>query len=148
MLDKLKSKLTLRNILLCASGVVAIVGLIIYIVVATTGYFVGETCNVGVILCSIFFILGIAATIIFDDKISKFDTLIIIALAVLIIFAFVLFIIDKEEVVGEMLIPVNHPQKQVDAATTSVVGIIFYGISFILLAVASFLDNKKKEIAE
>ena len=125
MLNKIKSKLTLRNILLLSSLVVALVGWIIYLVVATTGYFV--------------------AFLAFDDRFKKFDTLFFFALAAFLILAFVFFVLDKEEVVGERLIPVNHPQKQIDAAVTSIVGIIFYLISFILFAVSSFFADKKKE---
>jgi len=145
MLNKIKSKLTLRNILLLSSLVVALVDWIIYLVVATTGYFAGKAPDAAVVTLTIFYFLGVVAFLAFDDRFKKFDTLFFFALAAFLILAFVFFVLDKEEVVGERLIPVNHPQKQIDAAVSSIVGIIFYLISFILFAVSSFFADKKKE---
>ena len=54
MLNKIKSKLTLRNILLLSSLVVALVGWIIYLVVATTGYFAGKAPDAAVVTLTIF----------------------------------------------------------------------------------------------
>lgn len=145
-MNKIKEKLTVRNILLATSALLSLIAWIIYLIVSTTGYFVGKTPNARVVVFSILFILGTAAFIAFDDKIGKFDTLCFFALAACLIVSFIFFIYDKEEVVGERLIPVNHPQKQIDAAITSIVGIVFNLISFIVFAVSSFLAPKKKEV--
>lgn len=143
MLAKLKSKLTLRNILLLSSVVLLLVGWIIYLVVATTGYFAGNTPNAAVVILSIFYILGALAFISFDEKLQKFDTL-FFGLAAFIILAFVFFVLDKEAVIGDRLIPVNHPVKEVEAVKASITGIVFYLLSIILLIVSSFLSFKKK----
>lgn len=144
MLAKLKSKLALRNILLLSSVVLLVVGWIIYLVVATTGYFAGNTPNAAVVTLSIFYVLGALAFISFDEKLQKFDTLFFFGLATFIILAFVFFVLDKEEVIGDRLIPVNHPVKEVEAVKASITGIVFYLLSIILLIVSSFLSFKKK----
>ncbi len=138
-------KLTLRNILLLASDIFAIVGLIIYLVVATTGYFVGNAPHIGILLLSIFYIIGTILLVLFEEKIEKYETILFFALAAMIILSFVFFVLDKEEVVGEMMIPVNHPQKQIEAAGATIVGVSFYFVSFVLFAIASFFARKKKE---
>lgn len=139
----IKSKLTLRNILLAASVLFTLVGWIIYLVLSTTGYFVGKAPNGWVVALSIIYMLGTLALIAFDEKLGKFDTIAFFALAACIILSFCLFVLDKEEVVGEMLIPVNHPEMQVNAASTTIVGVVFYGIAFLLFAVSNFLGGKK-----
>ena len=136
-----------RSLLLLASALLGLVGLIIYLIVATTGYFVGDAPNAAVTVGSIFYILLTILYVLFQDKLEKFDTIAIYVLTAFLLLAFVFFILDKEEVVGEMLVPVNHPQKQIDAAVTSVVGIVFYILSFLLLAIASFFGKKEAESA-
>ncbi len=143
-MEKLKSKLSLRNILLLITTLITLVGFIMYMIVSTTGYFVGKAPNMAVTILSILFIVGSVAFIIFDDKIKKYDTIVFFLLAACLILSIIFFILDKEEVVGEMLIPVNHPQKQIEAAITSIVAIVIYLVGFITFAVSTFLDNKKK----
>ncbi len=143
-MEKLKSKLSLRNTLLLITTLITLVGFIMYMVVATTGYFVGKNPNIAVTILSILFIVGSIAFVIFDDKIQKYETIVIFLLAVCLILSIIFFILDKEEVVGEMLIPVNHPQKQIDAAIASIVAIVIYLVGFVTFAVSTFLDNKKK----
>ena len=143
-MEKLKSKLSLRNTLLLITTLITLVGFIMYMVVATTGYFVGKNPNIAVTILSILFIVGSIAFVIFDDKIQKYETIVIFLLAICLILSIIFFILDKEEVVGEMLIPVNHPQKQIDAAIASIVAIVIYLVGFVTFAVSTFLDNKKK----
>ncbi len=145
MKEKIIQKLTLRNILLLASDLFAIVGFIIYLVVATTGYYVGNAPHIGILLLSIFYIIGTVCFILFDEKIEKYETILFFVLAAMIILSFVFFVLDKEEVVGEMMIPVNHPQKQIEAAKATIVGVSFYFVSFLIFAVSSFFSRKKKE---
>ncbi len=144
----LKNLLTKRNLLLLSSVLLSLIGLILYIVVSTTGYFVGDAPNAYVILGTILFAVITIAFIFLEDKIEKYDSIVFFVLAALFVLAFVFFVLDKEEVVGEMLIPVNHPQKQIDAATTSIVGIAFYLVSFVLFTVASFLGKGKVKEAK
>lgn len=142
----MKKILTKRNLFLLGSVLFTLVGLVIYLIVSTTGYFVGKAPNALVVVFSILFILAGVAFVFLEDKLDKYSLIVFFALAAMFITAFVFFVLDKEEVVGEMLIPVNHPQKQIDAATTSIVGIVFYLISFILFAISSFMDKGKKEV--
>lgn len=141
----MKKILTKRNLFLLGSALFTLVGLVIYLIVSTTGYFVGKAPSALVVTFSILFILAGVAFAFLEDKLDKYSLIVFFALAAMFITAFVFFVLDKEEVVGEMLIPVNHPQKQIDAATTSIVGIVFYLISFILFAISSFMDKGKKE---
>ncbi len=143
-MDKLKSKLSLRNILLLITTLFTLVGFIMYMVVSTTGYFVGKNPNVAVTILSILFLVGSIAFVIFDDRIQKYETIVIFFLAACLILSIIFFILDKEEVVGDMLIPVNHPQKEIDAAITSIVAIVIYLVGFITFVISTFLDNKKK----
>lgn len=145
MRNKIKSKLTVRNILLLASALFALIGWIIYLVVSTTGYFAGGKPNAVVVTLSIFFLLGICAFVAFDDKLKKFDTLFFFVFAAFIILSFTFFVLDKEEVIGDRRIPVNHPIKEIQAVKASITGIVFYLISFLLLTVSSFFSGKKKE---
>ncbi len=145
MVEKLKAKLGLKNILLLVSWVLALVALIIYLVVSTTGYFAGATPNAMVVTFSILFLLLNCAYIAFGEKLGKFDFVAIFALAASLLVVLVFFIFDKEEVIGNMLVPVNHPEAEVNAATTSIVGVVFVAMSILALCVASFLGDKKAE---
>lgn len=142
MAEKIKSLLNTKSILVLVSWVMALVGLIIYLVVATTGFFAGSAPNGMVLTFAILFLAATCLYVLFGQKLGRFDFAASFLLAAALITAFVFFVFDKEEVVGDMLIPVNHPAAQVNAATASIVGIVFFALSILVFAASCFMDKK------
>lgn len=139
-------KVNIFGWILCVSAVIALVGVIVYIINTTTGYIAGAPVNALVILLPVIVIA--CAVVLFlkpdllGDRITGIATFL---LAVLMAVATVLFILERVEVVGDMLNPVNHPDSQVTAVTWSIVGIILYFVSFLGTAVTTLSDRLAKK---
>lgn len=133
--------------ILCVSALLALVGVIVYIVNTTTGYIAGTIpvnplvilLPVLVILCAVFLFLKPDAL---NDTLTGIVTFL---LAILMAVATVLFIVERVDVIGDMLNPVNHPDTQVTAVTWAIVGIVLYLVSFLGTAVTTLSDRLSKK---
>lgn len=128
--------------ILCVSALLALAGVIVYIVNTTTGYLAGAPVNplvillpALVILCAVFLFLKPDAL---NDRLTGIVTFL---LAVLMAVATVLFVVERVDVIGDMLNPVNHPDTQVTAVTWAIVGIALYLVSFLGTAITTLSDR-------
>ena len=124
----------------CVAAVLALIGLILYIVTSTTGYLAGTDMNPVPVLLSIFVIIGAFALVLFSDKIGKrVSSVILVVLAVMVAITFCVFVIARVDVIGDVyFIPVNFPEAEGATVSNSIVGFVFYGLSFISLLFAAF----------
>ena len=138
-------KVNIFGWILCVSAVIALVGIIVYVVNTTTGYIAGSPVNALVILLPVVVIACAVVLFLKPDLVNEPLTgIITFALAVLMAVATILFIVERVEVVGDMLNPVNHPDSQVTAVTWSIVGIVLYFVSFLGTAVTTLSDRLAK----
>lgn len=138
-------KVNIFGWILCVSAVIALVGIIVYVVNTTTGYIAGTPVNALVVLLPLLVIACAAVLFLKPDLLN--DTLtgiVTFVLAVLMAVATILFIVERVEVVGDMLNPVNHPDSQVTAVTWSIVGIVLYFVSFLGTAVTTLSNRLAK----
>ena len=138
-------KVNIFGWILCVSAAIALVGIIVYIVNTTTGDIAGSPVNALVILLPVLVIACAVVLFLKPDLLN--DTLtgiVTFVLAVLMAAATILFIVDRVEVVGDMLNPVNHPDSQVTAVTWSIVGIVLYFVSFLGTAVTTLSNRLAK----
>lgn len=134
--------------IICASAVLAFIGFIIYIVTSTTGFLAGQTFSALPIVFTVFAILGIIALLIFSDKMSNvLVDLAILAIGVLLIVSFVVFMVERVPVVADVhFIPVNYPAAEEETLNTSIVGFVFYGLSIVTMIAAAFFSRITKKV--
>lgn len=131
--------------ILCVSAVIALVGVIVYIINTTTGYIAGAPVNALVILLPLIVIACAVVLFLKPDLLKEPLTgIVTFLLAVIMAVATILFALERVEVVGDMLNPVNHPDSQVTAVTWSIVGIVLYFVSFLGTAVSTISDRLAK----
>lgn len=139
------SKLGKDGTAIGVSAVLSLVGLIIYIVSATTGFLAGQDVNALPIVFSILAILIDAVIMVKGDSLgSLIKGVLMIAVAALLAVIFAQFILARLTVFADVwFIPVNYPAAEGTALTASMTGIIFYILSFVAVAVAGFIGKKE-----
>lgn len=142
----MKSKPNAFSFILCASAVLALVGMIIYVISGTTGYLAGSELSAPCIVMPL--ILTLCAVVFFMKpdafKSESATGLATFVLAVLMAFATVFAVVSRLDVIADMLNPVNHPDSEVTAVTLSIVGIVLFFVSFILAVVTTMGGELKK----
>ncbi len=132
--------------ILCVSAVLALAGMVIYLVNSLTGYLAGSAAlNPAIILLPI--LVAACAVFLFlkpDTFNGTVTGIVTFALAVLMAVATVLFVVERVDVIGDMLNPVNHPESQVTAVTWAIVGIVLYLVSFLGAVVTTLSDRLAK----
>jgi hypothetical protein len=132
---------------LIVAMLLAIVGAVVYYVNSTTGYMVGtEMSMLPLILPAIVAVGCLIVRLIGNAVGSKMYGLLTFILALVMAYALKEFIIGREEVIFDMLNPVNHPQEQYTAVIMAVVGIVVYLISFLALVFATFGSSPVKVV--
>jgi len=131
---------------LCGSIVFSLVGLIIYIVTSTVGYLDGQSFSVLPIIFTILFIAGGSILFIIPEKLGKFKGLVEILMGALISVSICWFILNRVDLAADVyFIPVNYPEAEETALSTSIVGMVFYLISIVGLVVVSFTSKTTKD---
>lgn len=142
-----KFKLDLRSIFSLVSSFLVLIGLIIYLVNSTTGYMAGQKIDPWIIVTSIFALILSALPIFVGDKIKWLNPVIAIVDGLLISLAICLFVLSRTQIAADIwFIPVNSPKAEADALYTSLVGVIFYILALISVAVYFFIPEKKEAI--
>jgi hypothetical protein len=132
---------------LIVAMLLAIVGAVVYYVNSTTGYMVGtEMSMLPLILPAIVAVGCLIVRLIGNAVGSKMYGLLTFILALVMAYALKEFIIGREEVIFDMLNPVNHPKEQYTAVIMAVVGIVVYLISFLALVFATFGSSPVKVV--
>lgn len=150
-----KERQTKGSICLLTSIILALIGFIIFIVSSTTGYLAGNQINLGVLITSIIALVFGTLLFIFKDSTEKYDTLISIVIGLLLSVSVCLFIFSRKHLAADVwFIPVNYPEAEETALWVSIVGVGFYILSIIALALSSIfgieadLSKKVKTIIE
>lgn len=139
-------KLNLADYIQCGTFLLLLVSFIIYMVNSFTGYMADYGVGPIVILFSILALLGLVANILFGKKLGKWRGYVTMAIAVLIAVCMGVYAVEKADVFGNaFFVPVNHSDMEMAAASTALVGVIFYAVTALVQAAATFLDDEKKE---
>jgi hypothetical protein len=133
--------------ILCVSGLLALAGLIVYLINTLTGYMSSLHTAIAplvvilpavAILCAVFLTMKPTA-------LKGLTGIATFVLAVLMGVATVFFVKERVDVIGDMLNPVNHPDTQKTAVILSIVGIALYFLSFLGLVITTGSDKLAKE---
>ena len=133
--------------ILCASGLLAFAGLIVYLINTFTGYMASLHTTIAPLVI-VLPVVAILCTVFLTIKPTALKGLTGVAtfvLAVLMGVATVFFVKARVDVIGDMLNPVNHPDTQKTAVIVSIVGIALYFLSFLGLVITTSSDKLAKE---
>lgn len=132
-----------------AAAIMALVGMIIYIATSTTGYLAGTAVDAWPIVLAVIVILVAVALVLFSDKIdSRITGAIIVVLAALVAIGFARFVLARVTLIADVyFIPVNFPASEAETLYASIVGFVFYVLTFIALAIAAFGSGLTKSKA-
>lgn len=138
-----KKLLTVNNIIKCLASILAIVGSIIFIVTATSGYLAGKSYSA---LPFVFALLGglvIAGVIVVESKFPKVGPFVSMLAGASLTASFVLAIFDRANFLGDALIPMDYPADFYSAISATITCFVFIGVAIILLAVSYFIPEIK-----
>ena len=132
---------------LMAGAVLALIGLIVYIVNSTTGYIAGETVNAIPIVLPILSILGAVALWLYseklDDRITGVATFV---LAVLMAISIVMLLVARIDVMGDLLNPIEHSAAQIKTVNVAIIAIVFNALSFVAFVVTTIAGRLHTDI--
>lgn len=140
-----KEKQTAGSYCLLSSIGLALIGFIIFVINSTTGYLAGSAINLGTLILSIIAIVFCTLLYIFKDSTEKYDTLISIVIGIFLSCAVCLFIYSRINLAADVwFIPVNYPEAEETSLMVSIVGVAFYILSIITLAISTTLGIEAK----
>ena len=130
-----------------AAAVLALISMIIYIVTGTTGFMSGTILNALPIVFTILAIAVLVASVLLSAKLDKRIVGVMLAVAcVLLAVSFCIFIVERIQIFADVwFIPVNYPEAEGAALSSSVTGIVFYILSVVCVIVAGFAEKLNKE---
>ena len=133
--------------LLCLSAILALIGMVVYVVNTTTGYMAGLHTPIDPLVLILPFIVIVCALFLTlrPDACKGATGAVTLILSLLMAAATVFFVKGRVDVVGDMLNPVNHPDTQVTAVTWSLIGIGLYCLSYLFTVVTTLSDKLAKE---
>lgn len=122
------------------AAIAAAIGLVVYIVNATTGYMAGQGVNALLIGCTVVALAGLAVRIIAQNRMPAVaaDALLVIP-EVLLIVSFAQFVLAHVRLAADIyFIPVNYPASEQTALNVAIVGVVFYLVAIIALIAKAF----------
>ncbi|MCD8307937.1 MAG: sodium:proton antiporter [Clostridia bacterium] len=133
-----------------AAGVLALVGLIIYIVSSVTGYMSGQKVNaLPIVFAIIAIILLVGAPLLAGKVDSRILPVADLVAGVLLIIGACVFINTRVSLFADIyFIPVNYPASEEASLSISLAGMIFYIISFVAACVPVFAGSFLKKSAQ
>ena len=131
-----------------AAVILALVSMIMYIVNSNTGYMEGMGMNALPVVFTVIFIIGAVIVLALSDKMNEsLSGLLLFVLALLVAGSALVFIVERVDVIGDMLNPVNHPDAQVKAVREAIAGISIYLVAFVAMVIPTIggrLANKEE----
>lgn len=129
------------------AAVMAVVGLVIYIVNSTTGYLGSTQMNALPVVFTILAVLLIAAMVATAGKASHWVSyIILLAVIVLLTVSVSVFVSTRTDVAGDQwFIPGMATEAKGACLTGSIVGVVFYVISMISVIVTAFMGSFTKD---
>ncbi|HIU70372.1 MAG TPA: hypothetical protein IAC60_02140 [Candidatus Enterosoma merdigallinarum] len=136
-------KFTKNTYVVLGSAVVLLIAFIIAVVSGTTGYMAGKAVNGLIVAFSLIALIILAALPFVSSKIGKIPTdILLVAAGALIAVTTCVLIWDRVTLAADVwFIPVNYPEAEEAALNVSIVGAVFYLISFVGVCVSSFFDD-------
>ena len=134
--------------ILCIAAVLALVGVVVYIVNSSVGYLAGTGMNTLTVLLPLI-VIACSLVLIFVPNIIN-DTItgiITFLLSVGMGYAVVTFVVARIDLIADLLNPVNHPANEYTAFTWTCVGLVLYVLAFLGTLIATMgtrLAKKKK----
>ena len=119
------------------TAIAALLGFVFYLVTSFTGYLAQSAVNPVPILCSALALAALCACFFLGQSMSPLvrDLLLLVA-GVLLIVSFALFALSRVSLAADVyFIPVNYPQAEETALHLSIVGIVLYLASIIIMIV-------------
>ncbi len=132
------------SIRLIVAALCALVGLAVYLVSSFTGYLAASAVDMKPILFSVIALVLLAASFMAGDKLPGLcSDVMLLAAAALIIASFALFTLARVPLAADIyFIPVNYPAAEETAFYLSLVGIIGYLLSILVLILEGFLKKE------
>lgn len=127
--------------LVAAAAVLALVGMVIYIVTSVTGYLAASSLNMIPIITTVIALVLMLATIAVNKKLSGIVIDIAMFVSVgLLLYSFYEFVLGRVSLAADVyFIPVNYPASEASALHISIVGIVLYVIAVIGMIAAAFM---------
>lgn len=131
-----------------ASAVLALIGMIIYISTSTTGYLAGQSMDVLPIVFTVLAMIVLVATALVADKLDeRIVGGILFAVCLLLTVSFCLFVFARIQLFADVyFIPVNYPEAEGTALSSSIVGYVFYGLALIGTIAAGFSGKLNRDV--
>lgn len=140
-----KEKQKNGSVSLLLSVIFAVIGFIIFIINSTTGYLAGSQIDIGTLILSIFAIVFGTLLFLFKDSMKRYESLIAITIGILLSTAVCLFIYSRISLAADVwFIPVNYPEAEETALMVSIVGVAFYVLSIVALAISTIVGIEAK----
>ena len=90
------------------------------------------------VVFTVIFIIGAVIVLALSDKMNEsLSGLLLFVLALLVAGSALVFIVERVDVIGDMLNPVNHPDAQVKAVREAIAGISIYLVAFVAMVIAT-----------
>lgn len=127
-----------------AALVLAVIGLVIYLMTSMTGYLAGTAMNVWPIVFTMVAVIAMLADIIVADRIPDIvrDVIVMVASALLVA-SMAMFVMTRVTLAADVyFIPVNYPAAEADALHISIAGVACYLLADIVLIVEAFAAKR------
>lgn len=133
-------KINLFGWLSVAAALLALIGMIIYVVSGTTGYMAGQPVDALPIVFTIITIIVLLAAVALGGKLDgRITGIMVFVVGVLTAVSLCVFVVARIELFADVyFIPVNYPESEGAALNTSIVGLVFYVLSIVCMIVAGF----------
>lgn len=142
----MKNKLTKNTYITLAAVLLALIGMVIYIITSTTGYLAASGMNPWPVICTVVTIVLLAAKVFMDQKWEKVILdLLLIAASILLLVSFYFFVLSRVQLAADVyFIPVNYPASEATALHVSIAGVALYLIADIAMIAAAFVKDTEK----
>ena len=127
-----------------AAAIAALAGFVFYLVTSFTGYLAQSAVNPTPILCSALALVALCVCFFLGQSMSALvRELLLLAAGVLLIVSFALFALGRVPLAADVyFIPVNYPQSEETALYLSLVGLVLYLASIIIMIVEALTDKE------
>lgn len=141
----MKVKITKANSVMLVSTVAALVGMILYIITSVTGYLAGSAVNPWPVICTVVCMALLLFAAFSGERFTPvlYDFMMAAGFVMLLV-SFYFFVMGRVKLAADVyFIPVNYPVAEAQALYISLVGVVFYLISLVMLITAGFRERKK-----
>lgn len=141
----MKAMFTKRNGTLLAAAVLALAGMIIYMITSMTGYLAAAAVNPWPAVCTIGAVMMLGAAVFMNHKLPQtVKDILVMASSLLLLVSFYYFVMARVQLAADVyFIPVNYPASEASALHISIAGAALYLLADIGLIAAAFWKDKE-----